>query len=88
MVCTGTLLVSACIGDNFPDFYLVNTCDVPIEAASVAFSDSFTVMPHDTLHLAVGTEGERLSFELSVNGAVYDSVTGVSPLRITSCPPR
>ena len=81
--------MAACIppGDDFPDFYVINTCAVTIEASSPEFSSPFTLLPGESLHLSVSTEGESLTFVLRVNGVAYDHVTGVSPLRIVSCPP-
>ena len=81
--------MSGCVGfgDDFPDFFIVNTCDVTIEAAAAGFFGPFTLKPGETLKLGVNEEGETITFELRVNGVAYDSVTGVSPLRILSCPP-
>ena len=89
MAVFGLCLMAACFApaDDFPDFYLVNTCNVTVEASSPGFAGPFTLLPGETHHLYVGTEGESVTFELRVNVVAYDSVTGVSPLRIASCPP-
>ena len=89
VACVCLCLLSGCVsfGDDFPDFYLVNTCDGTIEAAARGFSGPFTLKAGETLKLGVNYENETITFELRVNGDAYDSVTGVSPLRILSCPP-
>ena len=73
--------------DDFPDFYLVNTCEVTIEASAPVFSDPLILEPGQAQHLVVNRERMSLRLELRANGVAYDSVTGVSPLRIVSCPP-